>query len=87
MSTNSPLHTGPRAAPFVILVMTPFIEQIDPNLESAARMLGAGRLAIFLRVHVLEHEDTRHRRPPARHSNARSPHFLILLNSLPGPVG
>ena len=29
------------AAPFVILVMTPFIEQIDPNLESAARVFGA----------------------------------------------
>ena len=28
------------ALPFVILVMTPFIEQIDPNLESAARVLG-----------------------------------------------
>jgi putative spermidine/putrescine transport system permease protein len=28
--------------PFVILVMTPFIEQVDPNLESAARVLGAG---------------------------------------------
>jgi hypothetical protein len=26
-------------------------------------------------------------RPAARYSNARSPHFLILLNSLPGPVG
>ena len=29
------------AIPFVILVMTPFIEQIDPNVESAARMCGA----------------------------------------------
>ena len=29
------------ALPFVILVMTPFIEQIDPNLESAARVFGA----------------------------------------------
>ena len=29
------------AVPFVILVMTPFIEQIDPNLESAARVFGA----------------------------------------------
>jgi putative spermidine/putrescine transport system permease protein len=29
------------AAPFVILVMMPFIEQIDPNLESAARVFGA----------------------------------------------
>jgi hypothetical protein len=29
------------ALPFVILVMTPFIEQIDTNLESAARVFGA----------------------------------------------
>src|SRR4030095_16176143 len=39
------------AAPFVILVMTPFIEQIDTNLESAARVFGAGTGRIF--VHVL----------------------------------
>ena len=30
------------AVPFVVLVMTPFVEQIDPNVESAARMCGAG---------------------------------------------
>jgi putative spermidine/putrescine transport system permease protein len=39
------------AAPFVILVMTPFIEQIDPNLESAARVFGANTPRTF--VHVL----------------------------------
>jgi putative spermidine/putrescine transport system permease protein len=39
------------ALPFVILVMTPFIEQIDQNLESAARVFGAGTLRMF--VHVL----------------------------------
>jgi len=39
------------AAPFVILVMTPFIEQIDPNLESAARVFGAGTGRMF--VHIL----------------------------------
>ncbi|HEX8738838.1 MAG TPA: ABC transporter permease subunit [Casimicrobiaceae bacterium] len=39
------------AAPFVILVMTPFIEQIDPNLEAAARVFGAGTARMF--VHVL----------------------------------
>jgi putative spermidine/putrescine transport system permease protein len=39
------------AAPFVILVMTPFIEQIDPNLESAARVFGASTPRMF--VHVL----------------------------------
>ena len=38
------------AVPFVILVMTPFIEQIDPKIESAARMCGAGTGPIFLRV-------------------------------------
>ena len=31
------------ALPFVILVMTPFIEQIDPTLESAARVFGGIR--------------------------------------------
>jgi putative spermidine/putrescine transport system permease protein len=31
--------------------MTPFIEQIDPNLESAARVLGANTTRVF--VHVL----------------------------------
>lgn len=39
------------ALPFVILVMTPFIEQIDPNLESAARVFGADTRRVF--VHVL----------------------------------
>ena len=39
------------AAPFVILVMTPFIEQIDPNLESAARVFGANTARMF--THVL----------------------------------
>jgi putative spermidine/putrescine transport system permease protein len=38
------------ALPFVILVMTPFIEQIDPTLESAARVFGAGTLRIFRHV-------------------------------------
>jgi putative spermidine/putrescine transport system permease protein len=38
--------------PFVILVMTPFIEQIDPNLESAARVFGAGLPQVFMRVLV-----------------------------------
>jgi putative spermidine/putrescine transport system permease protein len=38
------------AVPFVILVMTPFIEQIDPKIESAARMCGAGTRSIFTRI-------------------------------------
>ena len=38
------------AFPFVVVIMVPFIEQIDPNLERAASMLGASRLQVFLRV-------------------------------------
>jgi putative spermidine/putrescine transport system permease protein len=38
------------ALPFVILVMTPFIEQIDPNLESAARVFGARTRHVFRHV-------------------------------------
>ena len=36
--------------PFVVLIMIPFIEQIDPKIEAAARMCGAGTLTIFLRI-------------------------------------
>ncbi|TQJ51938.1 ABC transporter permease subunit [Phycicoccus sp. SLBN-51] len=36
--------------PFVILTMTPFIEQIDPAIERAARMSGARTFAIFTRI-------------------------------------
>jgi putative spermidine/putrescine transport system permease protein len=39
------------AVPFVVLTMTPFIEQIDPRLEAAARVFGAGTLQTF--IHVL----------------------------------
>ena len=38
------------ALPFVILVMTPFIEQIDPNLEAAARVFGADTRRVFRHV-------------------------------------
>jgi putative spermidine/putrescine transport system permease protein len=38
------------SVPFVVLVMTPFIEQLDPTLESAARMCGARTRHIFTRV-------------------------------------
>lgn len=38
------------SVPFVILTMTPFIEQIDPRIENAARMCGANTRAVFLRV-------------------------------------
>jgi putative spermidine/putrescine transport system permease protein len=36
--------------PFVVLVMMPFIEQIDPRIESAARVFGAGTGRLFLHV-------------------------------------
>lgn len=36
--------------PFVILTMTPFIEQIDPAIERAARMSGARTLSVFTRI-------------------------------------
>jgi len=36
--------------PFVILVMIPFIEQIDPKIESAARVFGARTLRLFWHV-------------------------------------
>ncbi|OYU30779.1 MAG: ABC transporter permease [Comamonadaceae bacterium PBBC2] len=35
------------ALPFVILVMTPFVEQIDTNIESAARVFGANTRQMF----------------------------------------
>ncbi|GAA3346300.1 ABC transporter permease subunit [Amorphoplanes nipponensis] len=38
------------SVPFVILTMTPFIEQIDPAVERAARMCGAGTRQVFLRI-------------------------------------
>ncbi|WP_326794202.1 ABC transporter permease subunit [Streptomyces sp. NBC_01808] len=38
------------SVPFVVLTMTPFIEQIDPRIEAAARMCGAKTTAIFLRI-------------------------------------
>jgi putative spermidine/putrescine transport system permease protein len=38
--------------PFVVLVMVPFIEQIDPRVEDAARVFGAGTGRLFLHVLV-----------------------------------
>jgi putative spermidine/putrescine transport system permease protein len=38
------------AFPFVIVIMVPFIEQIDPNLERSAQMLGASPFRVFTRV-------------------------------------
>ncbi|MGV2124975.1 ABC transporter permease [Agrobacterium vitis] len=36
--------------PFVILVMIPFIEQIDPRIEAAAKVFGAGTWSLFTRI-------------------------------------
>lgn len=38
------------SVPFVIMTMTPFIEQISPTIESAARMCGAGLRQVFTRI-------------------------------------
>ena len=38
------------AVPFVVLVMIPFIEQIDPRIEAAARVFGAGTARLFAYV-------------------------------------
>jgi putative spermidine/putrescine transport system permease protein len=38
--------------PFVVLVMIPFIEQIDPRVEAAARVFGAGTGRLLLHVLV-----------------------------------
>ena len=36
--------------PFVVFVMMPFIEQLDPRVEAAARVFGAGTGRVFLYV-------------------------------------
>jgi putative spermidine/putrescine transport system permease protein len=38
------------AIPFVVFTMTPFIEQIDPKVEHAARMCGASTRTVLLRI-------------------------------------
>jgi putative spermidine/putrescine transport system permease protein len=38
------------ALPFVILVMTPFVEQVRPDVEAAARMCGANTWQLFRRI-------------------------------------
>lgn len=38
--------------PFTVVMMIPFIEQIDPRVEHAARVFGAGTGQLFLRVLV-----------------------------------
>jgi putative spermidine/putrescine transport system permease protein len=36
--------------PFAVLVLIPFVEQIDPRVEQAARVCGAGTFGVFRRV-------------------------------------
>jgi putative spermidine/putrescine transport system permease protein len=38
------------SVPFVVLVLIPFVEQIDPKIESAARVFGAGSLQLFWHI-------------------------------------
>jgi putative spermidine/putrescine transport system permease protein len=38
------------SVPFVIMTMTPFIEQINPTIESAARMSGANMRKVFSKI-------------------------------------
>jgi putative spermidine/putrescine transport system permease protein len=38
--------------PFVVLIMIPFVEQIDPRVEAAARVFGAGTGRLFVTVLV-----------------------------------
>lgn len=38
------------SVPFVIMTMTPFIEQINPSIENAARMCGATMKDVFVRI-------------------------------------
>jgi putative spermidine/putrescine transport system permease protein len=38
------------SVPFVIMTMTPFIEQINPAIENAARMSGASMRVVFTRI-------------------------------------
>ena len=40
------------SVPFVVLTMTPFVEQLDPRLEAAARVFGASTTQLFARVLV-----------------------------------
>jgi putative spermidine/putrescine transport system permease protein len=39
-------------APFVVLIMIPFVEQIDPRIEAAAHVFGAGLGRLFFQVLV-----------------------------------
>jgi putative spermidine/putrescine transport system permease protein len=40
------------AVPFAILILVPFMEQVDVSLERAARVFGAGNLRVFTRIVV-----------------------------------
>jgi putative spermidine/putrescine transport system permease protein len=38
------------SVPFVVLVLIPFVEQIDPKIEAAARVFGAGTFRLFWHI-------------------------------------
>ena len=38
------------SVPFVVLVLIPFVEQIDPKIEGAARVFGAGTFRLFWHI-------------------------------------
>src|SRR5674476_79538 len=70
------------SVPFVIMTMTPFVEQLDPALENAARMCGAGtgtahagrvlqRGIQLFHERGHRHDDERHRRHEVRQDDAR----------------
>jgi putative spermidine/putrescine transport system permease protein len=40
------------SVPFVILIMIPFVEQIDPRVEAAAHVFGAGTGRLFIQILV-----------------------------------
>jgi putative spermidine/putrescine transport system permease protein len=40
------------SVPFVILIMIPFVEQIDPRVEAAARVFGSGTMRLFVQILV-----------------------------------
>ena len=40
------------AVPFTVVLMIPFVEQIDPRVEAAARVFGAGMFRLFIQILV-----------------------------------
>ena len=65
--------------PFVVLVLIPFIEQIDPRVEAAARVFGAGTVRLFVYV-LVPAADARH---PGRRPAGADAHHGRLRADLP----